>query len=240
MPSIRSFRNLTVAIAAALALHAAPAEAAAKSQKKSTSTSSKSTGSKKAVAKKTAAKKAEPKKTVARTSKKAPAKSSSKSYAKAPAKRIDISKIERAESLYRKREAEAPASRSLSFFGSLASAHRYDSRMMRAAEIATARAYGRSHGTCWRYVKNALLDAGVVDSRPKTGYAKQAAEELTSDYGFRRVSCNDPFKAPLGSVLVYGGRGAGHVEFRTKTGFVSDFTTPNPSKRPLIGVYVKP
>jgi hypothetical protein len=46
--------------------------------------------------------------------------------------------------------------------------------------------------------------------------------------------------APVGSVLVYGGRGAGHVEFRTKQGFVSDFSTPNPSKRPLIGVYVKP
>jgi hypothetical protein len=47
-------------------------------------------------------------------------------------------------------------------------------------------------------------------------------------------------KAPLGSVIVYGGKGAGHVEFRTKTGFVSDFSTPRPSKRPLIGVYVKP
>ena len=32
----------------------------------------------------------------------------------------------------------------------------------------------------------------------------------------------------------------GHIEFRTKTGFVSDFTNVNPSKRPLIGVYVKP
>ena len=85
-----------------------------------------------------------------------------------------------------------------------------------------------------------MLAAGVVDSRPKTGYAKEAADELTNDYGFRRIPCNDPFKAPLGSVLVYGGHGAGHVEFRTKTGFVSDFTTPNPSKRPLIGVYVKP
>ncbi len=63
---------------------------------------------------------------------------------------------------------------------------------------------------------------------------------MTNDYGFRKISCSDPFKAPLGSVLVYGGKGAGHVEFRTKTGFVSDFTTLKPSKRPLIGVYVKP
>jgi len=164
----------------------------------------------------------------------------SSSVAKTPPKHIDLAKLQPAESLYRKSEAAAPASRSLSFFGSLASGHRYDSRMLRAAEIATARAYAHSHGTCWRYVKNALLDAGVVDSRPKTGYAKEAAEELTNDFGFKRVSCSDPLKAPIGSVLVYGGRGAGHVEFRTKTGFVSDFWNVNPSKRPLIGVYVKP
>jgi hypothetical protein len=40
--------------------------------------------------------------------------------------------------------------------------------------------------------------------------------------------------------LVYGGgRAAGHVEIRTKTGFVSDFRSPTPSKRRLIGVYAK-
>ncbi len=166
--------------------------------------------------------------------------STQSSVAKTPPKHIDIAKLQPAESLYRKSEAETPASRNLSFFGSLASSHRYDTRMLRAAEIASARAYAQSHGSCWRYVKNALLDAGVVDSRPKTGYAKEAAEELTNDYGFKRVSCSDPLKAPIGSVLVYGGRGAGHVEFRTKTGFVSDFWNANPSKRPLIGVYVKP
>ena len=127
----------------------------------------------------------------------------------------------------------------LSIFGPLSGSYRYDSRMVRAAEIAAARAYGRSQGSCWRYVKNALLSAGLVDSRPTSAYAKEAAAELTSKYGFRRISCSDPYKAPLGSVLVYGGSGAGHVEFRTRTGFVSDFTTPRPSKRPLIGVYVK-
>lgn len=162
------------------------------------------------------------------------------SLPKKPPQHLDISKIAPARSLYHKDEAAAPASRSLSFFGSLSSVCRYDSRMMRAAEIASARAYAHSHGVCWGYVKNALLAAGVVDSRPKTGYAKEAAAELTNDYGFQKIACSDPMRAPLGSVLVYGGRGAGHVEFRTKTGFVSDFTTPNPSKRPLIGVYVKP
>jgi opacity protein-like surface antigen len=219
MPIFHHIRFLALAIAAALVMQSAPAEAATKSRGKISSSKKSGKSGKKSASTKSSQK---------------------KSYAKTPPKKIDIAKLVPAESLYRKREAAAPASRSLSFFGSLASAYRYDSRMLRAAEIATARAYAHSHGSCWRYVKDALLDAGVVDSRPKTGYAKQAADELTDDFGFRRISCSDPFKAPPGSVLVYGGRGAGHVEFRTKTGFVSDFTTPNPSKRPLIGVYVKP
>ena len=219
MLSFRHIRSLAVAVATALALQAAPAEAAVKSHGK-TSGTKKSPKSHRKTADSH--------------------KSSKKSVAKTPAKHIDIAKLQPAESLYRKHEAEAPASRSLSFFGSLSSGYRYDSGMIRAAEIASARAYAHSHGSCWRYVKNALLDAGVVDSRPKTAYAKEAAWELTSDYGFKKVSCSDPLKAPLGSVLVYGGRGAGHIEFRTKTGFVSDFTNVRPSTRPLIGVYVKP
>ena len=237
MLSFRHIRNLTAAIATALALQATPADAATKPHSKAASTK----GTKKSADsnKKTASTHTVSKKHIAKSAPKI------KSIAKTPEphitpQHIDIAKIQPVESLYHKREAEAPASRSLSFFGSLASSYRYDSRMVRAAEIATARAYGHSHGSCWRYVKNALLDAGVVDSRPKTGYAKEAASELTDDYGFRRISCNDPLKAPVGSVLVYGGGGAGHVELRTKTGFVSDFTTPNPSRRPLIGVYVKP
>jgi len=46
--------------------------------------------------------------------------------------------------------------------------------------------------------------------------------------------------APVGSVLVYGAnRAAGHVEIRTKDGFVSDFNSKTPSHRPLLGVYAK-
>ena len=221
MPSFRLLRLPAILVIAALAFHAAPAEAATKSHKKSTGTTSGKSG----------------KRTASTRSAK---QSSTKSYAKTPPKKIDIASLKPAESLYRKHEAEPPTSRSLSFFGSLASSRHYDSRMLHAAEIATSRAFSHSHGSCWRYVKNALLDAGVVDSRPKTGYAKEAASELTNDFGFRRISCSDPRKAPLGSVLVYGGRGAGHVELRTKTGFVSDFTNVNPSARPLIGVFVKP
>ena len=125
-------------------------------------------------------------------------------------------------------------------FGPKAGSFRYDKTMLNAARIAADRAHAHSQSSCWRYVKKALLAAKTIDSYPKTAYAKQAAAELTTSYGFKKLSISDPFKAPLGSVLVYGGRGAGHVEIRTETGFVSDFQTPRPSRRPLIGVYVKP
>ena len=143
------------------------------------------------------------------------------------------------ESLYEAKAAKKIDPSQLSFFGPQASKFRYDNRMVHAAELAAARAHAHSSGSCWHYVKDALLSAGLVDSRPKTAYAKEAGSELSGNYGFTKIRVYDPYKAPLGSVLVYGGRGAGHVEFRTKTGFVSDFTSPTPSKRPLIGVYIK-
>lgn len=145
----------------------------------------------------------------------------------------------REESLYDKKTAQKVDISKLSILGPRASRFRYDKRLLKAAEIAAERAHSRSRKVCWRYVKDALLTAGLVDTRPKTVYAKQAAKELTEDYGFRQIRVTDPYKAPVGSVLVYGGKGAGHIEFRTKQGFVSDFVSLKPSKRPLIGVYVK-
>ena len=112
--------------------------------------------------------------------------------------------------------------------------------LARAASIAQERAYAHSKSRCWHYVKEALLAAGAVDSRPKSELAKQAGNELVQSYGFKRLPIRDPYAAPVGAVLVYGsGRAAGHVEIRTKTGFVSDFRSVKPSKRPLIGVYTK-
>lgn len=143
------------------------------------------------------------------------------------------------KSLYNSETATKVDVSKLSILGPRASRFKYDKRLLKAAEIAATRAKKRSTKYCWRYVKDALLSAGLVDSRPNTVYAKQAAAELTSEYGFRKIRCKDPYKAPVGSVLVYGGKGAGHIEFRTKLGFVSDFVTKTPSKRPLIGVYVK-
>lgn len=113
-------------------------------------------------------------------------------------------------------------------------------KLARAATIAQERAHAHSKSRCWHYVKNALLASGAVDSYPKTAYAKQAGEELMRVYDFKKLPIRDPYKAPVGAVLVYGSRrGAGHVEIRTKTGFVSDFQNKKPSHRPLIGIYAK-
>ncbi|MEY2492086.1 MAG: hypothetical protein QOH24_1037 [Verrucomicrobiota bacterium] len=115
-----------------------------------------------------------------------------------------------------------------------------DPKLTQAATIAQERAHAHSRSLCWHYVKEALLASGVIDSRPKSEYAKDAAQDLVSNYGFKKLAVNDPFAAPVGSVLVYGAhRSAGHVEIRTKEGFVSDFRSPTPSRRPLIGVYAK-
>jgi hypothetical protein len=113
-------------------------------------------------------------------------------------------------------------------------------QLMRAATIAQERARAHSRSLCCRYVKEALLASGAVNSYPKTALAKQAGQELVTNYGFKKLAVNDPFKAPVGAVLVYGAhKAAGHVEIRTKEGFVSDFRSKVPSPRPLLGIYTK-
>ncbi|MDQ2867457.1 MAG: hypothetical protein M3R59_03450 [Verrucomicrobiota bacterium] len=117
---------------------------------------------------------------------------------------------------------------------------RINPRLLKAATIAEERAHAHSRSMCWHAVKEALLASGIINTRPKTEYAKEAAQELVRDYGFKKIAVRDPFSAPLGSVLVYGSRGvAGHIEIRTRRGFVSDFLSKTPSRRPLIGVFVK-
>jgi len=115
-----------------------------------------------------------------------------------------------------------------------------DARMIEAAHLAQRAARRSSINRCWRYVKRALQAAQVVACYPQTALAKHAAVELPERYGFARLEVEDPFEAPVGAVLVYGGRGAGHVEIRTEEGFVSDHASLRPSPRPLIGVFVKP
>jgi hypothetical protein len=115
-----------------------------------------------------------------------------------------------------------------------------DRKLMYAATIAQERAHAHSRSRCWHYVKEALLASGVINSRPQSELAKEAAQDLVNNYGFKRLPVRDPFAAPIGSVLVYGAnRAAGHVEIRTRDGFVSDFCSKTPSPRPLLGVYAK-
>ena len=117
---------------------------------------------------------------------------------------------------------------------------RIDPKLRRAATIAEERAHAHSLSKCWHFVKEALVAAGVVKSRPQTTLAKQAGQELVNNYGFKKLPVSDPYQAPVGAVLVYGAsQAAGHVEIRTESGFVSDFVSKTPSRRPLIGVFAK-
>ena len=140
---------------------------------------------------------------------------------------------------------EKPKARSLTpaeqpMFGPKSGGLHYDPRMIKAAEIARQRAHPRMTWHCWAYVKDALLAANVVQTRPTSGWARQAGEELCTKYGFKKISTMNPMKAPIGAVIVYGGQDAGHVELRTENGFVSDFISAQPYPRPVIGIYVKP
>ena len=118
---------------------------------------------------------------------------------------------------------------------------RLDPKLSRAATIADERAHAHSKSRCWHYVKEALLASGAVTSYPKTSLAKQAGDELVRDYGFKKLPICNPYAAPIGSVLVYfkGRNRPGHVEIRTKTGFVSDFRSKSACRYALLGVYAK-
>jgi hypothetical protein len=116
---------------------------------------------------------------------------------------------------------------------------RLDPKLARAATLAEERAHASSQASCWHYVKHALFSAGVISSYPKTAYAADAGDELMRSYGFKRLPIRDPYKAPIGAVLVYGNRDHGHVEIRTKDGFVSDYHSKYHCSYPLIAVYGK-
>jgi hypothetical protein len=118
---------------------------------------------------------------------------------------------------------------------------RLDMKLVRAATLAQERSSAHSKAHCWQYVKEALLASGAVDTYPKTNYACQAGDELVRNFGFTKLSVRDPYQAPVGAVLVYGrgSNGAGHVELRTKDGFVSDYHSKNRCCYPLIAAYAK-
>lgn len=118
---------------------------------------------------------------------------------------------------------------------------RIDPKLRRAATLAQERANARSKARCWRYVKQALVASGAVNSYPKTAYAYQAGAELVQNHGFKRLPVRDPYAAPIGAVLVYshGPRRPGHVEIRTRHGFVSDYHSKDRCRYRLLAVYGK-
>ena len=116
---------------------------------------------------------------------------------------------------------------------------RLDPKLAQAATLAQERAHAQSQAACWHYVKTALVAAGVIESYPKTAYAAEAGDELMRSYGFKRLPIHDPYRAPIGAVLVYGNKDHGHVEIRTKDGFVSDYQSKYRCEYPLIAVYGK-
>src|SRR6266576_6232484 len=63
-----------------------------------------------------------------------------------------------------------------------------DPKLRRAATIAEERARAHSLSKCWRFVKEALVAAGVVKSRPQTTLAKQAGQELVKNCGSKTPS----------------------------------------------------
>ena len=143
------------------------------------------------------------------------------------------------DSLFDRAHAKPLTKEQRTLFGPQSGSRSYDPRMIRAAEIAQRRAHPRTTWHCWKFVKDALLAANVVDSRPKSAWAKNAGDELCRKYGFTKLKISNPYKAPVGAVVVYGGPDAGHVEIRTKNGFVSDFVSRTAYPRPLVGVFVK-
>ena len=125
-------------------------------------------------------------------------------------------------------------------FGPKSAGTLYDQRMIRAAEIALKRAHPKTTWHCWRSVKDAMLTSQAIPTRPSSPWAKQAGEELCGKFGFIKLNETDPYRAPVGAVIVYGGPDAGHVELRAPGGFVSDFISKSPYPRPLVGIFVKP
>ena len=113
------------------------------------------------------------------------------------------------DSLYDAGNSEYLNGRSLFNFGPKSQSIKYDKRMIMAAEIAAEHAHAHSTMRCWMYVKNALVSANVISSRPTTGYAKEAGDELQSKYGFKKLPIKDPYAAPLGCGAGVRGKGPG-------------------------------
>ena len=115
-----------------------------------------------------------------------------------------------------------------------------DPKLRRAATIAEERARAHSLRKCWCFVKGSACCCGRSEIAAANTPCETSRPGAGNNYGFKKLPVSNPYEAPVGSVLVYGAKSAaGHVEIRTETGFVSDFRSQTPSRRPLIGVFAK-
>ena len=105
-----------------------------------------------------------------------------------------------------------------------------DPKLRRAATIAEERARAHSRSRCWHHV-GLHVEVGVDEF--------VVFEVLRRE--LHQLDLIDRQLCPCRELLqrVDERRKAGHVELRTKDGFVSDFRSRTPSHRPLLGVYVK-
>jgi len=115
-----------------------------------------------------------------------------------------------------------------------------DPKLTRAATIAQERAM-RTPAQCAGIMskKLARLPGSSIHDQ-KASMPGMRRRIWSCNYGFKKLSMRDPFARRIGSVLVYG-PAAASVTSRSgrRTVFVSDFRSPTPRNRPLIGVYAK-
>lgn len=95
-------------------------------------------------------------------------------------------------------------------------------------------------GYCYRYVKKALLRSGLTTKYLKGAKAYEAAKGPLDKEGFTDVLKDKEIRSfistlndlPNGTILVYNGGKAGHIEVKTHLGYISDSI----SERPVIGL----
>lgn len=88
---------------------------------------------------------------------------------------------------------------------------------------------------CYRYVKTALLKSHL-SSKYLGGAKAYQAKTYLEQQGFVNILKDPNVKSkinsyrdfPTGTILVYSGGNAGHIEVKTNTGFVSDFINDKP------------
>jgi hypothetical protein len=94
-------------------------------------------------------------------------------------------------------------------------------------------------GYCYRYVKKALLTSGLASRYLKGAKAYEADNGPLTKEGFTNILKDKTLRPlietvgdlPNGTILVYSGGKAGHIEVKTRFGFISDSI----SARPVIG-----